>query len=494
MSYGTTSLTIANASPTSVTVSWSVASASPPSFSWSLTNSGSGTMSGTTSGSGTTSASGSITVTGLTSGSNYGTGYANTIQLNLSGSAGSATIPPSNNVTLPTPPSLSFYFSQANGTTANPTLNWSSSGTATINSTSVAGNDPSSYTSTAASGSNTFSLGYNTSISPSMTVNYTSNGYTSTVSANTSYTTPTAYTVTWNYATNGGSGSPASSQVVSGSSVTAPSATRSGYTFNGWYTASSGGTLAVSSGGSYTPSATVTLYAQFTAIPTFPPGSLSGTLGSGTSGTAYSASVTTTNMNYSGTWSYSGTLPPGLSLSGTAASNTNTLSGTPTTAGTFSFTVIATNSYGSTSTGYSVTIASPPTPSPVWTDNILGAFTIGTAYSDGVTANYMTGYSGTYSVVSGALPAGISAINSTTGAITGTPTAVSTYSFTIQALNVNGSITQSFTGTVQGGVAVATGSTWYKATVKTYVGTYPTGTWVAKPVYVYNGTSWVLSS
>jgi hypothetical protein len=324
-----------------------------------------------------------------------------------------------------------------------------------------------------------------------MTVNYTSQGYTSTVSANTTYTTPTAYTVTWNYGS--GSGTPGAVQVVAGNSVTAPSASLSGSTFNGWYTAASGGTLVVSSGGSYTPSADITLYAQYTAIPTYPPGSLSGTLGSGTAGTAYSASVTTTNMSYSGTWSYSGTLPPGLSLSGTAGSNTNTLSGTPTTAGTFSFTIVATNSYGSTSTTYSVTIASPPTPSPVWTDNVLGTFTISSAYSDGVTANYMTGYSGVYSVISGALPTGIS-LNSTTGAVTGTPTKVSTYSFTIQAANVNGSITQAFTGTVKGGVAVVTGSTWYKATVSVYVGTYPSGSWVAKPVYVYNGTSWVLSS
>ena len=487
MTYGTTSLTVSNASPTSVTVSWSVASASPPSFSWSLTKSGSGTLVGTTSGSGTTSASGSITVTGLTSGSNYGTGYANTIQLNLSGSAGTATIAPSNNVTLPTPPTLSFSFSQANGTTANPTLNWSSSGTATINSTVIQGNDASGYLSSANSGSNTFSLGYNVTINPAMTVNYTSNGYSGTATANTTYTTPTAYTVTWNYGS--GSGTPGAVQVVAGNSVTAPSASLSGSTFNGWYTAASGGTLAVSSGGSYTPSADITLYAQYTAIPTYPPGSLSGTLGSGTAGTAYSASVTTTNMSYSGTWSYSGTLPPGLSLSGTAGSNTDTLSGTPTTAGTFSFTIIATNSYGSTSTGYSVTISSPPTPSPVWTDNVLGAFVSGTAYSDGVSANYMSGYSGVYSVSSGTLPAGIN-LNSSTGAVTGTVTAVSAYNFTITATNVNGSISQNFTGKVLGGVSVANVATWVPKTVSVYTGS----AWVARPVYVYNGTSWVLSS
>ena len=301
--------------------------------------------------------------------------------------------------------------------------------------------------------------------------------------------TPT-YQLTYNAnGSTGGSVPTDSSYYDNGATVTLQSnpnsLSKSGYTFGGW--SSTAGGSAVSS---IAISGATTVYAVWNIIPpTYPPGSLSGSFGSGTAGTGYSASVTTTNMSYSGTWSYSGTLPPGLSLSGTAGSNTNTLSGTPTTAGTFSFTVIATNSYGSTSTGYSVTIASPPTPSPVWTDNVLGAFTIGTAYSDGVAANYMTGYSGTYSVVSGALPAGIS-LNSTTGAVTGTPTAVSTYSFTIQALNVNGSITQAFTGTVKGGVAVVTGSTWYKATVSVRSGS----AWVAKPVYVYNGTSWVLSS
>ena len=73
------------------------------------------------------------------------------------------------------------------------------------------------------------------------------------------------YTVTWN--ANGGSVSPASNAVNAGSSVTAPTPTRSGYTFNGWYNASSGGSLIVSGGGSYTPTASITLYAQWTIIP-----------------------------------------------------------------------------------------------------------------------------------------------------------------------------------------------------------------------------------
>jgi uncharacterized repeat protein (TIGR02543 family) len=53
--------------------------------------------------------------------------------------------------------------------------------------------------------------------------------------------------------------------VNAGDSITLPSSTRSGYTLNGWYTASSGETKVGNAGASYTPSASVTLYAQWTA-------------------------------------------------------------------------------------------------------------------------------------------------------------------------------------------------------------------------------------
>lgn len=90
-----------------------------------------------------------------------------------------------------------------------------------------------------------------------------------TITMNANYTlyaqwTPITYTVTWN--ANGGSVSPTSSSVNAGTSVTAPTPTRSGYTFNGWYSASSGGSLIVNAGNSYTPSSSVTLYAQWTVI------------------------------------------------------------------------------------------------------------------------------------------------------------------------------------------------------------------------------------
>lgn len=222
--------------------------------------------------------------------------------------------------------------------------------------------------------------------------------------------------------------------------------------------------------------------------PTYPPGTLSGSLGNGQQGVAYSASVSTTNMNYSGTWSSGGTLPPGLSLSNTAGSNTNTLSGTPTAAGTYSFSITATNSYGSATGNYSVVIAAPSTFPPVWSDNVLANFVVNQAYSDGVTATNMASYSGVYSVSAGSLPAGIS-LNTSTGAVTGTPTAAAAYSFTITATNTYSSVSQAFSGNVNGGMSYYDGSLWTKKTVKVYNGT----SWATGTVYVYNGTSWVAS-
>lgn len=49
-------------------------------------------------------------------------------------------------------------------------------------------------------------------------------------------------------------------------SVTLPTPTRAGYTFNGWYTAATGGTKIGNGGASYTPTAAITLHAQWTRI------------------------------------------------------------------------------------------------------------------------------------------------------------------------------------------------------------------------------------
>ena len=107
--------------------------------------------------------------------------------------------------------------------------------------------------------------------------NITWSPYTVTASSTSVFTIQ--YTVSWD--ANGGSVSPSSSTVNSGSSVFAPSPTRSGYTFNGWYNSPSGGSFIVGAGSAYTPSASITLYAQWTIVFTPPssgtPGWSSGT-------------------------------------------------------------------------------------------------------------------------------------------------------------------------------------------------------------------------
>ena len=70
------------------------------------------------------------------------------------------------------------------------------------------------------------------------------------------------YTVTYN--ANSGSVDRTSDTVDAGSTVTLPTPTRANYTFNGWYTAASGGTKV--DGATYTPTGNVTLYAQWTII------------------------------------------------------------------------------------------------------------------------------------------------------------------------------------------------------------------------------------
>jgi len=77
-------------------------------------------------------------------------------------------------------------------------------------------------------------------------------------------TNPSLYTVTFN--ANGGSVSPTSTtQASQGGSVTLPTPTRSGYDFNGWFTAATGGTKI--NGSTYTPTGNITIYAQWTQKP-----------------------------------------------------------------------------------------------------------------------------------------------------------------------------------------------------------------------------------
>jgi Putative Ig domain len=159
-------------------------------------------------------------------------------------------------------------------------------------------------------------------------------------------------------------------------------------------------------------------------------------------GATYSDGVTATGSP-AVTYSTSiGSLPAGILLN----SSTGALTGSPTTAGSYSFTLAAGNGVGSPVTHAFTGTVAPPNSAPAWTDQLLGAMQVGVVFTDGVST---TGYPApTYSVSAGALPAGLS-LNSVTGAITGTPTTAAAINFTISAGNGVGSpVTHAFTGTV----------------------------------------------
>lgn len=141
----------------------------------------------------------------------------------------------------------------------------------------------------------------------------------------------------------------------------------------------------------------------------------------------------------------SGSLPTGLSLDPASG----VVSGTPTGSGAYDFTISATNANGSTSQKFEGTMVPPRIPS--WptsvTEKSLGSFAYGVQNSVFVTSGGLP--APTYSLTAPTtLPSGMS-LNAQTGEITGLPSAYpSTYSFSITATNVEGSTSQTFSGTI----------------------------------------------
>jgi len=163
---------------------------------------------------------------------------------------------------------------------------------------------------------------------------------------------------------------------------------------------------------------------------TVSPASLPG----GTAGIAYNQPLSASGGNSPYSFAVtSGTLPAGITLTG------DTLSGTPTVAGSFSFTVTATDSTtGTAATGsqpYTLVIAAPTiTLAP----STLPAGQFGVAYNQTITAS---GGTAPYSyAVTGALPTGITL--SSAGVLSGTPLDINSFNITVTATDSLG-----FTGT-----------------------------------------------
>ena len=166
------------------------------------------------------------------------------------------------------------------------------------------------------------------------------------------------------------------------------------------------------------------------------------TLPDGTTGTAYSQTVAGNGGTAPYTFAVTaGALPNGLTLN----SGTGDITGTPTAAGTFNFTIMATDANGCTgSQAYTVNISCPGlTLSPPTLPN----GTVGTAYSQTLS---VTGGAApyTFAVTTGVLPAGLT-LDTNTGDITGTPTTVESQTFTVTATDSNGcTVSLSYTITI----------------------------------------------
>ena len=145
-------------------------------------------------------------------------------------------------------------------------------------------------------------------------------------------------------------------------------------------------------------------------------------------GVAYLQTLTVTGGTSPYTWT-PGALPPGLTF--TSSANTATISGTPTTAGTYTFLVTVTDSglgSGSINAAYTITITAKPI---TFVSTYLPEATEGASYqgNTGATGGN-TPY--TFTLVSGTLPSGLR-LDPVSGTISGTPAkgTTGTYSITI---------------------------------------------------------------
>src|SRR5208283_1532953 len=150
--------------------------------------------------------------------------------------------------------------------------------------------------------------------------------------------------------------------------------------------------------------------------------------GTAQAGIAYSSALTASGGVAPYTFSItSGSLPPGLTLN----TSTGAITGTPTTAGTYNFTAQVVDSKGSTATAScSIVVSSLKLACPTATAQVGVSYSSALVASGGV-APY------TFSIAVGALPPGLS-LNTSTGAVSGTPTTAGTYNFTAQVVDSQG--------------------------------------------------------
>src|SRR5262252_8191563 len=245
----------------------------------------------------------------------------------------------------------------------------------------------------------------------------------------------------------------------------------SGVTFvsNGDGTATLSGTPAAGSAGPY-PLVFTASNGVATATQNF---LLTVTAPSGGAPTITSANATTFVVGAPGTFTITttgtapvtitstGTLPSGVTLTNNG-DGTATLTGTPAagSAGVYPLTVSASNSSGTATQSFTLTVNNPTTtpvftsaPSTAFTVGVAGTFNITTAASPAVTSITLS---------SGTLPTGVTFTDNANGTakLAGTPAAGSagTYPLTFTATNGGAPVSQSFTLSVQRGASITSAS------------------------------------
>ena len=190
---------------------------------------------------------------------------------------------------------------------------------------------------------------------------------------------------------------------------------------------------ATNAGGTATAALSITI-AQPAPVITSP------TTASGGVGSAFSYQIVASNSPAS--YGVTGTLPAGLSLN----ASTGEISGTPSATGTSSVTISATNAGGTGTAALSITITQP---APVISSSLTATGSVGSAFSYQIVAsNSPTNYSAS------GLPSGLS-INTSTGVISGTPTAIGVFTVTIGATNGGGTDTKTLIITINGNLALS---------------------------------------
>ncbi|MFN0255358.1 Ig-like domain-containing protein [Pedobacter ureilyticus] len=173
------------------------------------------------------------------------------------------------------------------------------------------------------------------------------------------------------------------------------------------------------------------------------------TLANGTVGIGYPTQTIPAATGGTPGYTYVATnLPPGLNFNPT----TREITGTPTTAGSYTVNVQVTDGAGSSVTNsYTINVIQPL----VIANKTLADGTVGGAYPT-ETLPAATGGTGPYSYVSANVPAGLS-FNPTTREITGTPTEAGNFSITLTVTDADGrTATNTYALRVNGALTLAT--------------------------------------